>query len=70
MVRGKCIRCEKYCLKGGCGVGGTEYLRTFLKAEKGVTEDELAGAFICNACRAFIYNLVFHPEKGKSRGCK
>ena len=37
MVREKCIRCEKHYLKGGCGMGGTEYLRPFLKAEKGVT---------------------------------
>ncbi len=49
-------------------VGGTVYVRTFLKSEKGITEEELEDAVICGACRTFIYNHVFRPERVKSQG--
>ena len=67
----RCARCDKYCTqkKGTTHVGKTEYIRTFLKAEKGLTEDELddKDTIVCNACRTFIYNLVYRPEHCKSR---
>ncbi len=66
----RCIRCEKQCTKFFSKVGGTVYVRTFLKSEKGITEEELEDAVICGACRTFIYNHVFRPERVKSQGSK
>ncbi len=67
----RCVRCDKYCTsrKVTTHVGKTGYIRTFLKTEKGLTENELddAETIVCNACRTFIYNQVFRPEHCKSR---
>ncbi len=52
MVREKYIRCEKYIVKGGCNVGWTEYLGTFFKSEKGVTDDELDES-VCASCNDY-----------------
>ncbi len=58
----KCTGCDKYCFqkKGRSQVGRTEYLRVFLKAEKGLTEEELndKSTIICNACRVYISVFV------------
>ncbi len=66
----RCTRCDKFCLqkKGRSHVGSSEYLRTYLKAEKGLTEEELADpqAVICNACRLYIFKIVQQPEQVKS----
>ncbi len=66
----KCKRCERFCFKNFTRIGGTEYLRTYLQAEKGLTESEFEDAIICSACRTFIYNHVFWPERVKARGSK
>ncbi len=67
----RCVRCDKYCTskKGTTHLGKAGYIRTFLKTEKGLTENELddAETILCNACRTFIYNQVFRPEHCKSR---
>ena len=66
----KCSRCEKFCLqkKGRSHVGSSEYLRTFIKTEKGLTEEELSdkSTVICNACRIYIFKIVQRPEHVKA----
>ncbi len=73
MVAPSCIRCNKHIFKRATVIGissQTEYLRTFLKSEQGITEEELENAKICCGCRSYIYGLVFRPEQVKSQGSK
>ena len=68
MVREKCIRCEKYIVKGGCNVGRTEYLRTFLKAEKGVTRMmNLMRVCVFVLPVEHLYIIMCSAQKGSGR---
>ena len=50
IFQGQCTIAPVYNLPGN-----TEYLRVFLRVEKGLTDEQLDESVICGACRSFIY---------------
>ncbi len=62
MVAKFCIRCKKHSFKKGVCSIEKGYIKTFLKVENGLTDDEIQDGKLCAACRSFIYNFTFRKS--------